>query len=215
MSGMAGNVTAFNTVWTYDLYQAYIVPNKSDAHYFWMGKFITVVGILLSIVCAYFARQYNNAMDIIQLVFGFVNAPVFATFLLGMFWKRTTSTGAFFGLLGGTLTSALFHALTIAHGNLPGIKGGYLGVVQIEFPSEMAQNFWLATFAFTVCFVLTLVISLATSRTKTDEELKGLVYSLTPKIKDHERARLAAARRCRHGAADCLRHSQHHFLVNH
>ncbi len=98
MSGMAGNVTAFNTVWTYNLYQAFFVPNKSDEHYFWMGKFITVVGIGLSIACAYFAKQYNNAMDIIQLVFGFVNAPVFATFLLGMFWKRTTSIGAFLRL---------------------------------------------------------------------------------------------------------------------
>ncbi len=185
MSGMAGNVTAFNTVWTYNLYQAFFVPNKSDAHYFWMGKFITVVGIGLSIVCAYFAKQYNNAMDIIQLVFGFVNAPVFATFLLGMFWARTTGIAAFFGLLGGILSSTLFHALTIAHGNLPGVKGGYLGT-QIEFPSEMAQNFWLAGFAFTVCFVLTLVISLATRRTKTDPELKGLVYSLTPKIVDHD-----------------------------
>ncbi|MGO8837903.1 MAG: sodium:solute symporter family protein [Limisphaerales bacterium] len=185
MSGMAGNVTAFNTVWTYNLYQAFFVPDKSDSHYFWMGKFITVVGIGLSIVCAYFARQYNNAMDIIQLVFGFVNAPVFATFLFGMFWKRTTSIGAFCGLLGGIVSSTLFHACTIAHGNLPGVKGGYLGV-KIEFPSEMAQNFWLAAFAFSVCFVLTLVISLATSRTKSDEELKGLVYSLTPKIVDHD-----------------------------
>ena len=185
MSGMAGNVTAFNTVWTYNLYQAFFVPNKSDEHYFWMGKFITVVGIGLSIACAYFARQYNNAMDIIQLVFGFVNAPVFATFLFGMFWKRTTSIGAFCGLLGGIMSSTLFHAFTFAHGNLPGVKGGYLGM-KIEFPSEMAQNFWLAAFAFTVCFVLTLVISLATSRTKTDEQLKGLVYSLTPKIVDHD-----------------------------
>jgi SSS family solute:Na+ symporter len=184
MSGMAGNVTAFNTVWTYNLYQAFFVPNKSDDHYFWMGKFITVVGIGLSIGCAYFARQYNNAMDIIQLVFGFVNAPVFATFLFGMFWKRTTSIGAFCGLLGGILSSTLFHAFTFAHGNLPGVKGGYLGM-KIEFPSEMAQNFWLAAFAFTVCFVLTLVISLATQRTKTDDQLKGLVYSLTPKIVDH------------------------------
>jgi SSS family solute:Na+ symporter len=185
MSGMAGNVTAFNTVWTYNLYQAFFVPNKSDQHYFWMGKFITVVGIGLSILCAYFARQYNNAMDIIQLVFGFVNAPVFATFLFGMFWKRTTSIGAFFGLLGGILSSTLFHAFTFAHGNMPGVKGGYLGM-KIEFPSEMAQNFWLAAFAFTVCFVLTLVISLATQRTKSDEQLKGLVYSLTPKIVDHD-----------------------------
>ena len=187
MSGMAGNVTAFNTVWTYDLYQAYIARNKSDAHYMWMGRCITVVGILLSIVCAYLVSHWSNAMDIIQLVFGFVNAPLFATFLFGMFWKRTTSTGAFFGLLGGTATSALFHSLTSAVGNTPGIKGGYLGVVQV-FPSDMAQNFWLASFAFTVCFVLTLVISLATRRTKTDEELKGLVYSLTPKLKDDEAA---------------------------
>jgi SSS family solute:Na+ symporter len=187
MSGMAGNVTAFNTVWTYDLYQAYIAKNKSDQHYFWMGQFITVVGILLSIACAYFARNYNNAMDIIQLVFGFVNAPLFATFLLGMFWARTTGTGAFLGLFGGISASALLHALTIATGNLPGVIGGYLSVVR-EFPSEMAQNFWLASFAFITCLMLTLVISLATRRTKTDEELKGLVYSLTPKIKDEATA---------------------------
>jgi SSS family solute:Na+ symporter len=187
MSGMAGNVTAFNTVWTYDLYQAYMAPNKSDHHYLRMGQWITVVGILLSIACAYFAKQYNNAMDIIQLVFGFVNAPLFATFLLGMFWARCTGTGAFLGLFGGIAGSALFHSLTIALGNVPGVKGGYLGVLK-TFPSEMAQNFWLASFAFIVCFTLTLVISLATRRTKTDEELKGLVYSLTPKIKDEAQA---------------------------
>ena len=155
MSGMAGNVTAFNTVWTYDLYQAYIAPKKSDQHYFWMGQAITVVGILLSIAARISRRRYNNAMDIIQLVFGFVNAPLFATFLLGMFWARSTGTGAFLGLFGGIGTSALFHALTIAAGNAPGVKGGYLGVMK-TFPSEMAQNFWLATFAFIVCFVLTL-----------------------------------------------------------
>ncbi|MBI5396746.1 MAG: sodium:solute symporter family protein [Verrucomicrobia bacterium] len=187
MSGMAGNVTAFNTVWTYDLYQAYIAKNKSDAHYMRMGHAITVVGILLSIVCAYLVSRWSNAMDIIQLVFGFVNAPLFATFLLGMFWKRTTSHGAFFGLLGGTFMSGLFHSLTSAAGNVPGIKGGYLGVLQV-FPSDMAQNFWLASFAFTACFVLTLVISLATQRTKSDEDLKGLVYSLTPRVVDTERS---------------------------
>jgi SSS family solute:Na+ symporter len=187
MSGMAGNVTAFNTVWTYDLYQAYIAPNKSDDHYAWMGRAATVAGILLSIVCAFLVSHWSNAMDIIQLVFGFVNAPLFATFLLGMFWARTTSHGAFFGLLGGTMTSALFHSLTTAADNVPGIKGGYLYPLK-NFPSEMAQNFWLASFAFTACFVLTLTISLATQRTKTDEELKGLVYSLTPKLKDDEKA---------------------------
>jgi SSS family solute:Na+ symporter len=185
MSGMAGNVTAFNTVWTYDLYQAYIAKNKSDEHYAWMGRAVTIVGILLSIVCAYLVSRWSNAMDIIQLVFGFVNAPLFATFLLGMFWKRTTSHGAFFGLLGGISTSALFHALTLAQGNLPGVKGGYLGVLA-TFPSDMAQNFWLASFAFIACFTITLSISLVTARTKTDQELAGLVYSLTPKIVDHE-----------------------------
>jgi SSS family solute:Na+ symporter len=149
---------------------------------------VTIVGVLLSIAAAYFASRYNNAMDVIQLVFGFVNAPLFATFLLGMFWSRATSHGAFFGLLGGTATSALFHALTIAVGNAPGIKGGYLSVVHV-FPSEMAQNFWLAGFAFGVCFLLTAGISLATKRTKGDEELKGLVYSLTPKLSEQEPSR--------------------------
>jgi solute:Na+ symporter, SSS family len=186
MSGMAGNVTAFNTVWTYDLYQAYIAPDRSDAHYMWMGRVVTVVGILLSIACAYFASNYSNAMDIVQLVFGFVNAPLFATFLLGMFWKRTTSHGAFYGLLFGTGISALFHALTLPANSVPGIKGGYLYVVAV-MPSEMAQNFWLATFAFLGCLILTIVISVATSRTKSDEELKGLVYSLTPKVVDDEK----------------------------
>jgi SSS family solute:Na+ symporter len=181
MSGMAGNVTAFNTVWTYDLYQAYIAPNKSDHHYFRMGQGITVIGVLLSIACAYFASMYGNAMDVLQLVFSFVNAPLFATFLLAMFWARTTGTGAFYGLLGGIGTSALVQGLTVAEG-----KGGWMGATLYTFPSTMAQNFWLASFAFIVCLVLTFAISLATKRTKSDEELKGLVYSLTPKLKDDE-----------------------------
>ncbi|XHR27267.1 MAG: sodium:solute symporter family protein [Chthoniobacteraceae bacterium] len=185
MSGMAGNVTAFNTVWTYDLYQAYLAPDKSDTHYMAMGRIVTVVGVILSIGCAYFASHYSNALDIIQLVFGFVNAPLFATFMLGMFWKRTTAHGAFYGLVAGTAASALFHATTLAEGNVPGIKGGYLAVLK-TLPSEMAQNFWLAAFAFGVCFVLTFAITLATRRSKSDEELKGLVYSLTPKLIETE-----------------------------
>src|SRR5437763_15856888 len=100
------------------------------------------IGDWSSDVCS--SDLYNNAMDIIQLVFGFVNAPLFATFLLGMFWARTTGTGAFLGLFGGIAGSALFHSLTLAAGNAPGVKGGYLHVVQ-TFPSEMAQNFWLAS----------------------------------------------------------------------
>ena len=148
MSGMAGNVTAFNTVFTYDLYQAYFVKGRSDRHYFLTGKVITVVGILLSMGAAYFASMYDNAMDIIQLVFGFVNAPMFATFLLGMFWKRTTGTGAFLGLFGGILGSTVFHALTIATGNLPGVKGAYLGVsLVIKFlPAAYSRAKWRKTF---------------------------------------------------------------------
>src|SRR3954451_3311647 len=95
MSGMAGNVTAFNTVWTYDIYQSYIRPNATDRHYLTVGRITTVVGIALSIATAYLAAQFNNIMDFLQLVFGFVNAPLFATFLLGMFWKRATGHGAF------------------------------------------------------------------------------------------------------------------------
>src|SRR4029078_11860258 len=101
MSGMAGNVTAFNAVWTYDIYQSYIRPGQSDKHYLKMGHLATVGGILLSLCAAYAAAKFTNIMDMLQLVFAFVNAPLFATFLLGMFWKRATGHGAFFGLLGG------------------------------------------------------------------------------------------------------------------
>ncbi len=102
MSGMAGNVTAFNTVFTYDLYQSYIRPKAPDTHYLMVGRVTTVGGIALSIAAAYFANRYNNIMDVLQLVFSFVNAPLFATFMLGMFWKRATGHGAFTGLFTGT-----------------------------------------------------------------------------------------------------------------
>jgi SSS family solute:Na+ symporter len=182
MSGMAGNVTAFNAVWTYDLYQSYIAPNKSDQHYLQMGRWTTVAGILISIGAAYLAKSFNNIMDMLQLVFGFVNAPLFATFLLGMFWRRTTGHGAFFGLLGGTAGAAIFHGLALAQGDSPGIKGGWI-TPQLHFQSEMGQNFWMAAAAWTTCFVLTIAISLVTPVTKSDKELEGLVYSLTPKPK--------------------------------
>jgi SSS family solute:Na+ symporter len=184
MSGMAGNVTAFNTVWTYDIYQSYIKPNKSDQHYLWMGRMATIFGVLVSIATAYLARQFNNIMDFLQLIFAFVNAPLFATFLLGMFWKRATGNGAFFGLLAGTSAAALHHGLTIPGQETALIKGGWLGMVVHHYPSEMAQNFWTATFAWTTCFVVTIVISLITSQRKSDEDLKGLVYALTPKPKE-------------------------------
>jgi hypothetical protein len=178
------------------------------------GKVTTVVGILLSIGAAYFASMYDNSMDIIQLVFGFVNATLFATFPLGMFWKRTTGTGAFLGLFGGIAASTLSHSLTIARGNPPGAKGGYLHLVR-GFPSEMAQNFWLAGLALIVCFSPTLVVSLATSRTKSDADLKDVVYSITPKSVDDNIPILSKAGRCGRCAVDRLCHIEPHFLVNH
>jgi solute:Na+ symporter, SSS family len=113
MSGMAGNVTAFNTVWTFDIYQSHIKKNASEKHYLSVGKATTIAGILLSILTAYVARGFNSIMDLLQLVFSFVNAPLFATFFLGMFWKRTTGHAAFWGLLSGT-GAALTHGLTVA-----------------------------------------------------------------------------------------------------
>jgi SSS family solute:Na+ symporter len=182
MSGMAGNVTAFNTVWTYDIYQSYIAPGRSDHHYFWMGKMATVFGTIASIGAAYLAAAFNNIMDMLQLVFAFVNAPLFATFLLGMFWKRATGHAAFLGLLGGTLAAALHHGLTLPHTATTGIKGGWLHLgIHHVYPSEMAQNFWTAIWAWSACFTLTIIISLITTRRQSDTQLRGLVYSLTPK----------------------------------
>jgi SSS family solute:Na+ symporter len=179
MSGMAGNVTAFNTVWTYDIYQSYIRPGATDAHYLWMGRARADVGLAFSIGAAYMANRFNNIMDMLQLVFAFVNAPLFATFLLGMFWKRTTGHAAFTGLLAGTAAAAIHHGLTLPAGAVVGIKGGWLAVTRI-YPSEMAQNFWTAIYAWSTCFVVTIIVSLVT-RAPDESKLVGLVYSLTPK----------------------------------
>ncbi len=179
MSGMAGNVTAFNTVWTYDIYQSYIHRKASDQHYLWMGRMATVFGIALSIAAAYAATRFNNIMDLLQLVFAFVNAPLFATFLLGMFWKRATGHGAFVGLLSGTFAAALHHGLTLPEGAAVGLKGGWLGMLH-TYPSEMAQNFWTAIWAWTTCFVVTIVVSWL-SKPRAQGELSGLVYGLTEK----------------------------------
>jgi SSS family solute:Na+ symporter len=179
MSGMAGNVTAFNTVWTYDIYQAYINKKGTDAHYLWMGRMATIGGILLSIGAAYMVTNFNNIMDALQLVFSIVNAPLFATFLLGMFWKRTTGHAAFTGLLSGTAAALLHHGLTIPTDAAVGIHGGWIHIIH-HYPSDMAQNFWTAIFAFTVNLVVTIAVSLVT-KPHPEADLVGLVYSLTPK----------------------------------
>lgn len=182
MSGMAGNVTAFNTVWTYDIYQAYVRKQASDAHYLGVGRAATAIGVALSVGAAYLAAQFNNIMDLIQLTFAFVNAPVFATFLLGMFWKRATGHGAFVGLVAGTAAAAIHHGLSLPAGALAGIKGGWIAVAH-TYASEMGQNFWTAIWSWSVCFFVTIAISLAT-RPHEEGQLAGLVYSLTPKVSE-------------------------------
>lgn len=175
MSGMAGNVTAFNAVFTYDIYQAYFFKNKSDKHYLNVGKLVTLFGILFSIGTAYIAASFNNINDFLQLVFSFVNGPLFATFLLGMFWKRTTGHGAFWGLVAGTLAAAITHGLTIAEG-----KGGWISPMY-PISSGMGQAFIVASFSWIANFFTTIAVSLVT-KPKPDEELRGLVYSLTEKV---------------------------------
>jgi solute:Na+ symporter, SSS family len=172
MSGMAGNVTAFNTVFTYDLYQSYIRRGAHDSHYLWVGRVTTVAGVALSVGTAYLATHFNNIMDFLQLVFGFVNAPLFATFLLGMFWKRATGHGAFSGLLVGTIAATLTHGLTVAEN-----KGGWIANLH-QFPSTMAQNFWISIFAWSACLVVTVLVSLAT-KPKPVAQLHNLVYGVT------------------------------------
>ncbi len=177
MSGMAGNVTAFNTVFTFDIYQAYIKKKASERHYLLVGKATTVVGIILSIATAYVAKGYNSIMDLLQLVFSFVNAPLFATFLLGMFWKRTTANGAFYGLLSGTAGAALAHGLTTAEG-----KGGWIMNMHTYY-SGTSHAFNIAWIAFVICLMVTLIVSLFT-KPKPENSLVGLVYSLTPRQTD-------------------------------
>lgn len=188
MSGMAGNVSAFNTVWTYDIYQSYIRPvtgNKEadDKHYLKVGRLATIFGVVVSIAAAYLAGLFGNIMDFLQTIFSMINAPLFAVIFLGMFWKRTTGHAAFTGLLAGFLVALLHHGLTVPEGATTLVKGGWIGVVH-TYPVEMAQNFWTAIFAFTTSSVVTVILSLITKKIKSDEELVGLVYSMTPRTNE-------------------------------
>src|SRR5450759_3306044 len=185
MSGMAGNVSAFNTVWTYDIYQSYIRPRTSDEegdgkHYLKVGRIATVFGILLSIASAYIASKFGNIMDFLQTIFSLINAPLFAVIFLGMFWKRTTGHAAFTGLLLGFLLALLHHGLTIPAGATSLVKGGWITTLH-TYPVEMAQNFWTAIIAFGVSTTVTIGLTFLTKQKKSDEELAGLVYSLTPR----------------------------------
>jgi SSS family solute:Na+ symporter len=190
MSGMAGNVSAFNTVWTYDIYQSYIRKptgnsEADDKHYLKVGRIATVFGIFASIGAAYIATKFGNLMDFLQTIFSMINAPLFAVIFLGMFWKKTTGHAAFTGLLTGFLFALLHHGLTIPAGATTLVKGGWIASLH-TYPVEMAQNFWTAIIAFSVSALVTIGLTLVTRQKKSEAELTGLVYSLTPRTKAEE-----------------------------
>jgi SSS family solute:Na+ symporter len=190
MSGMAGNVSAFNTVWTYDIYQSYIRPvtgNKvlDDNHYLKVGRLATIFGVVVSIAAAYLASLFGNIMDFLQTIFSMINAPLFAVIFLGMFWKRTTGHAAFTGLLAGFFIALIHHGISVPEGANTLVKGGWICPC-ITYPVEMAQSFWTAIYACSTSALVTVILSFLTRQTKSDEELKGLVYSLTPKHIEHD-----------------------------
>jgi SSS family solute:Na+ symporter len=166
MAGVAANVSAFNTVVTYDIYQQYIRRDASPRHYITFGRLATVFGVLVSILTAFIAKGYDNVMNYVQLLFSYFNAPLFATFLCAMFWKRATPWGGFFGLVAGTAGAAAMHIL-------------YSKDV-IHFGSALAADFTGASVAFIADIVVTVGVSLVTAP-RPEEDLRGLVYGLTPK----------------------------------
>ncbi|HVV68523.1 MAG TPA: sodium:solute symporter family protein [Gammaproteobacteria bacterium] len=168
MSGQAGNISAFNTVFTYDIYRAHWVQNGSDTHYVWIGRLATLAGMFISIMTAYWAMDMPTIMEYMQALFSIVNAPLFATILLGMFWKRANGTGAFWGLLIGMVVSAVMFLLVKF--NLMSAADFTISAVA----SPMAADFWRAIWAWVITFVLTIIISLLTAPQPLDS-IKGLV----------------------------------------
>ncbi|MDH7604402.1 MAG: sodium:solute symporter family protein [Melioribacter sp.] len=172
MAGQAGNISAFNTVWTYDIYKSVLNKNASDKHLLWMGRVSTVVGVIVSLGTAYWAKSFPSIMDYMQAIFSWVNAPLFATMLLGMFVWWITPNGAFWGLITGMLSSFLMYM---------GVKFHWFNeslITMSSVQSDMAANFWRAWWAWLICAVVTVIISLFTKK-KPKEELVGLVKGLT------------------------------------
>jgi SSS family solute:Na+ symporter len=172
MSGMAGNVSAFATVWTYDIYRAVIKKDADDRHYVNVGKLCTVLGVLVSIGTAYFVMQFSSIMDYVQQLFSFFIAPLFGTVILGMLWKRATPAGGFWGLLVGTLSSIGMWAWV---NQVPSALK-YIAVSAQAKP--MAENMYRALWSWIICVVVTVAVSM-TTKPKPDEELVGLVYGAT------------------------------------
>jgi solute:Na+ symporter, SSS family len=171
MAGMAANISAFNTVVTYDIWRPFVVRNRSDHYYLNVGRVITVVGIVIGIGTAFIASQYENIMNYIQLLFSLFNAPLFATFIIGMVWKRTTSWGGFWGLLAGTVGAMVAH---LAFVGLTISGHQYFAPWGPNVQSVQSQNFMGAIVAFVADAVVTVAVSLAT-RPKPEAEIAGLV----------------------------------------
>jgi SSS family solute:Na+ symporter len=179
MSGMAGNVSAFATVWTYDIYRASINKKASDEHYVAMGRWSTIGGVIVSIGTAYLVMQFLSIMDYVQALFSFFIAPLFGTVLLGMLWKRATSAGGFWGLLSGTVSSI---------GMWAWVKADPTALRYIALSSgakDMAENMYRGLWSWLVCVIVTVVVSYCTTP-KTDQELVGLVYGCTEMPSEHD-----------------------------
>ena len=172
MSGMAGNVSAFTTVWTYDIYRALINKDGSDQHYVSMGRWSTIVGVIISVGTAYLVMDFKSIMDYVQALFSFFIAPLFGTVILGMLWKRATPAGGFLGLLAGTLSSIGMWAWVK-------VDPSALRYVALSAHArDMAENMYRALWSWVVCVLVTIAVSMLT-KPKPDSELKGLVYGVT------------------------------------
>jgi SSS family solute:Na+ symporter len=172
MSGMAGNVSAFATVWTYDIYRPFVRKGASDAHYVAMGRWCTLLGVLASIGTAYLVMDFKSIMDYVQALFSFFIAPLFGTVLIGMLWKRATPAGGFWGLLAGTASSVGMWALVKA-------DPGMLAVIALSSGArDMAENMYRALWSWLICVAVTVVVSSLT-QPKLETELTGLVYGCT------------------------------------
>ncbi len=172
MSGMAGNVSAFTTVWTYDIYRALIKKDASDAHYVSMGRWCTILGVLISIGTAYLVMDFKSIMDYVQALFSFFIAPLYGTVILGMLWKRATAAGGFWGLLAGTASSVGLWAWVKVD------PSALRYVAMSDHAKDMAENMYRALWSWIVCVIVTVIVSLLTTP-KPDSELKGLVYGVT------------------------------------
>jgi SSS family solute:Na+ symporter len=172
MSGMAGNVSAFATVWTYDLYRPFVRKNATDAHYVAMGRWCTMIGLLMSIGAAYVVMHFASIMDYVQALFSFFIAPLFGTVLLGMLWKRVTGQGSFWGLLAGTLSSISMFAFVELYPEKKAL------VTLSNLTKPLAENMFRALWSWLICVVVTLVVSYMTTP-KPDQNYEGLVYGAT------------------------------------